>query len=172
MPLSSFTYGKQRVRALVVRRGADGVHAVHEVDVSVMLEGDFADTYLTGDNGRVVATDTIKNTVQVLAQKHLGAVLEDFALTLGAHFLKRYAQVARAVVDVASRPWDRFSIEGEAHPHTFSGRANARPFSRVEMDRDKTLLQAGVSEVLAAQVDRLRFQRLSTLRIHDAAGNR
>ena len=44
MPLASQRYGKDRVRVLRVVRGADGVHEVHEVEVSVSLEGDFADT--------------------------------------------------------------------------------------------------------------------------------
>ena len=52
------------------------------------------------------------------------------------------------VAEVASWPWDRVSIAGSGHPHTFTGRTTARPFSRVEMTRETTLLQSGVNEVL------------------------
>jgi len=147
--LVSQKYGKERVRVLRVERGAAGVHAVHEVEVAVALEGDFADTYLTGDNGRVVPTDTMKNTVQVLAQKYLDDVPEEFALTVARHFLKRYAQVTLATVEVVSRPWDRYELpDGKGHPHTFTGRTTAMPFSRAEARREGIRLQSGVREVL------------------------
>ena len=158
MPLASQRYGKDRVRVLRVVRGADGVHEVHEVEVSVSLEGDFADTYLTGDNSQVVPTDTIKNTVQVLAQDYLGASPEVFALALNDHFLARYAQIERVRTEVAVRPWDRYapattSGGGEPlHPHTFVGRAAGAPFTRVASGRTvgggETRVESGCREVL------------------------
>ena len=149
MPLASQRYGKERVRVLRVRRAADGTHQVHEVDVGVSLEGDFADTYLTGDNAKVVATDTIKNTVQVLAQAHLDAVPENFALALGDHFLGRYAQIGCVRVEVAVRPWDRYASGGEDHPHAFVGRTSGTPFTRVEMNRSEPArVASGLREVL------------------------
>ena len=84
-------YGKDRVRVLRVRRGANGIQSVHEVEASVSLEGDFAGAYLSDDNSQVVPTDTMKNTVHVLAHQHLGDVIEDFALVLARHFLRKYA---------------------------------------------------------------------------------
>jgi urate oxidase len=147
--LASQRYGKDRVRVLRVRRGAMGVHTVHEVEVSVALEGDFSATYLTGENSQVVPTDTMKNTVHVLAQKHLGDVLEEFALALASHFLSRYAQVSRAIIEVTSRPWNRYQTpDGTMHPHTFTGRASSLPFSRVDATRKETVLQSGVNDVL------------------------
>lgn len=153
MPLASQRYGKDRVRVLRVVRGAGGVHDVHEVEVSVSLEGDFADTYLTGDNGRVVPTDTMKNTVQVLAQQYLDAVPEGFALALSKHFLKQYDQVVRVRVEVAVQPWDRYTpTGGGAHPHTFTGRAAGAPFTRVEVARGgddaEIRVESGLRDVL------------------------
>ena len=153
MPLASQRYGKDRVRVLRVRRGADGVHEVYEADVSVSLEGDFADTYLTGDNAKVVATDTMKNTVQVLAQEHLGAVPERFALALADHFLDCHAQVERARIEVSVRPWDRYAppstVAGTGHPHTFTGRTSGTPFTRVVAGRTEPVrVESGWREVL------------------------
>src|SRR6185312_2687891 len=37
--------------------------------VRVLLEGDFETSYTHGDNSKVVATDTMKNTVYILAKK-------------------------------------------------------------------------------------------------------
>ncbi len=136
---------------LRVVRGAGGVHEVYEVEVGVSLQGDFADTYLTGDNAKVVPTDTMKNTVQVLAQDHLGASPEKFALALGDHFLGRYVQVDRVRIEVAVRPWDRYTPGGnEPHPHTFVGRAAGAPFTRVELGRAGAAarVQSGCREVL------------------------
>jgi len=147
--LASQRYGKERVRVLRMHRGAMGVHTVHEIEASVSLEGDFSATYLTGDNSQVVATDTMKNTVQVLAQKYLGDVLEEFALALASHFLNRYAQVSRAIIEVTSRPWDRYQTpDGTMHPHTFIGHARSLPFTRIDATRKDTMLQSGVKDVL------------------------
>ena len=43
-------------------------HTIKEIDVTAMLNGDFATSYTAGDNTKVVPTDTIKNTINVLAK--------------------------------------------------------------------------------------------------------
>jgi hypothetical protein len=49
-----------------VIRGANGVHNVMQLSVQILLEGDtMGEVYETGDNAKVVATDTCKNTVYV-----------------------------------------------------------------------------------------------------------
>jgi urate oxidase len=148
MPLASFTYGKQRVRALVVRRHSGGQHDVHEIDASVMLEGDFADTYLTGDNGKVVPTDTIKNTVQLLAHQHLGPVIEEFAVVLANHFLKRYQAVSGVTVEISSQSWSRLPARDGPHPHAFAAGGNGQPFCRVRKDRETMTIASGVAGML------------------------
>jgi urate oxidase len=149
MQLAHQRYGKDRVRVLRIRRGPGGVHSVHEVEASVALEGEFDRAYHSDDNSQIVPTDTMKNTVHLLAQEHLGEVIEDFALALVRHFLAKYAHVERATVALTSRPWDRFHTEdGAAYPHTFLGRATATPFCRVEATRQSELVQSGVKDVL------------------------
>src|SRR5439155_6571785 len=55
-------YGKSETHVVrVTRNGA--THEVKDLNVSVALAGDFGDTHLTGDNSKVVPTDTQKNTV-------------------------------------------------------------------------------------------------------------
>lgn len=66
MPLASSRYGKNRVRTLrLVREGTR--HEVRELTLSVMLEGDFDGAFTAGDNRTSIATDTVKNVVNVLA---------------------------------------------------------------------------------------------------------
>jgi urate oxidase len=147
--LASQRYGKDRVRVLRVIRGAGGVQSVHEVEASIALEGDFAAAYASSDNGKVVPTDTMKNTVHILAQKHLGDVVEDFALALARHFLAKYEQVARATVALTSRPWHRFHNEGgDPYPHTFIGSATAIPTCRVEATAEGETIRSGVKDLL------------------------
>jgi urate oxidase len=147
--LESQRYGKDRVRVLRVRRGSAGLQTVHEVEVSIALEGDFSATYLKGDNGQVVPTDTMKNTVHVLAKSYLGDVLEEFPLALAHHFLERHPQVSRVIVEVVSRPWSRFhAADGTPHSHTFTGHSDCLPFSRVDSSRETTTIQSGVKDVL------------------------
>ncbi len=86
-----------------------------------MLAGDFETSYTAGDNSKVVPTDTIKNTVNVIAKQHLADDLERFAVILGEHFVKRHEQVAHATIEVTERTWDRLAVGWEAASARFSG---------------------------------------------------
>lgn len=60
-------YGKAENR--VVRIYRDGArHEIRDVNVTTSLRGDFADAYLTGDQSRVLPTDTQKNTCFAFAK--------------------------------------------------------------------------------------------------------
>jgi urate oxidase len=147
--LISQRYGKERVRVLRVVRGADGIHAVHEVIASVSLQGEFADAYLSDDNHQVVATDTMKNTVHALAREHLTDVVEHFALALATYFLQRQAHVSRVEIELVSTPWERYSTpDGKAHPHMFLGKGLGKPFTHVDMTRTKTEIVSGIRGAL------------------------
>ncbi|HTG42092.1 MAG TPA: urate oxidase, partial [Methylomirabilota bacterium] len=63
-------YGKSGIRLVKVVRGP-GRHQVRDLTVAIALEGEFAASYVDGDNTDVVATDTMKNTVYALAGEHL-----------------------------------------------------------------------------------------------------
>jgi len=151
-------YGKARVRVLRVVRNPDGVHAVHEVTASVMLQGDFSAAYLTDDNRQVVATDTMKNTVHVLARQYLTDVIEDFALALGDHFLKRYAHVSGVEIELVSSPWERYATGTGSHPHTFVGAGPGKPFTHVAMTRNYTGISSGLRGVLLLKSTRSAFK--------------
>ena len=140
-------YGKARVRVLkILREGA--THTVKEIDVTALLEGDFASSYTDGDNSKVVPTDTIKNTINVFAKKHLGHQVEGFAQILGEHFVKNYAQVRRAEITVSERAWNRLQIDGKSHPHSFQGGADARMFTRVACEPGSHTVQSGIRDLM------------------------
>ena len=109
--LLNHQYGKSRVRVLKVLR--DGpTHTVKELTVSVRLSGDFLASYTSGDNDLVILTDTMKNTVNVLAKDLLGPETERFAAALAQHFLKQYPQVERASVETSEQVWSRLTADG------------------------------------------------------------
>src|SRR5438270_1259098 len=117
--LISHRYGKARVRVLKIMRAEDR-QSIKEIDVAAILDGDFESSYTKGDNTKVVATDTIKNTINVLAKEHLGEEVEPFAIALGKHFLERYKQISSANIDISERDWRRMEIDGNPHPHSFA----------------------------------------------------
>ena len=147
MQLLDHRYGKSRVRVLKILREA-AMHTIKEIDVAIALEGDFETSYTQGDNSKVVATDTIKNTVNVLAQQHLGADNEPFAVTLAQHFCDKYPQVHRATVEVFERVWSRMKIGGADHPHSFTQAQTARPFTRVRVEAGQKKIESGIADML------------------------
>jgi urate oxidase len=145
--LTAHRYGKARVRVLKILR--DGpVHTLKDLEVAAYLKGDFAPSYTSGDNSKVVATDTIKNTINVFAQQHLGEEIERFALILGEHFVARYAQVEEAEIQVVERPWRRLRVNGEPHPHSFAAGSEARTFTRVNCSEAAKTIHSGIRNVV------------------------
>ena len=76
-------YGKAETHVVRVTKGGPrgGTHDIKDMTVSVALAGDFADTHLTGDNSRVVPTDTQKNTVFAFAKESPVGEIEEFLTT-------------------------------------------------------------------------------------------
>ncbi len=78
-------YGKAQVRVLkILREGAR--HTICEIEVSALLAGNFETSYTAGDNSKVVPTDTIKNTINVLAQATSGGRPANLCGTAGTAF--------------------------------------------------------------------------------------
>lgn len=140
-------YGKSRVRLLKVLRDGER-HTLKELDVSVRLSGDFETSYTAGDNRSVILTDTMKNTVNVLAKDALGLETERFALTLARHFLDRYPQVRRTTVASRERRWERLAVDGAPHPHSFTQAQQACPTVRVVATHAEAVIQSGVEDLL------------------------
>src|SRR5687768_8990747 len=93
------SYGKSIVRLTkVVRHGS--VHELFEISADVQLQGAFEPAYKHGDNRDVVATDSIKNTVYVLAKEYAFTSIEQFAGILSNHFVETYPQVNGATVEL------------------------------------------------------------------------
>ena len=157
MKLTDHSYGKARVRVLkVLRDGAK--HSLKELDVQVMLHGDFDASYTQADNKLVVATDSMKNTVNIFAKEKLGAETEPFGIALAEHFIQTYAHVARAEVTISEHCWERLVIAGQPHPHSFTERGAARPTVRVVSTRGGTTVESGIEDLLVLKSSASGFE--------------
>lgn len=76
-------------------------------------------SYTSADNSVIVATDSIKNSIFILAKQNPVNPPELFASTVGSHFIHKYAHIHTAHVDVVLHRWARMAIDGQQHPHSF-----------------------------------------------------
>jgi urate oxidase len=135
-------YGKAETHVVRVTRGA--THDLKDMTVSIALAGDFAATHLTGDNSRVVPTDTQKNTVFAFAKDPVGEI-EDFALRLGRHFVSDHRAVRRARVSIAEQPWARITVGGTPHPHAFVREGSEQRLTAVTCTEDSQWVVSGIT---------------------------
>jgi len=87
--------------------------------VCVLLEGDIETSYTKADNSPVVATDTVKNTIYILAKENPVDPPELFASIVAAHFPAKYSHIHVAHVSVVQHRWTRMTFDGKPHPHSF-----------------------------------------------------
>ena len=142
MPFVRQRYGKANVRVLRVQRAEDR-HQVRESRATIILDGEFSRAYTDADNASVVATDTMKHLVNVLALQHLDAANESFALTIAQCFVDRYRQVSEARVRVEETVWGRMQIDGREHGHGFVRAEGGTPFACATVTRSSREVEAG-----------------------------
>ncbi|KAN0066434.1 hypothetical protein ACQY0O_000528 [Thecaphora frezii] len=126
--LAEASYGKDLVRILRIVRDAQdpSYHRIVEYTARCLLSGAaLTPSYTEADNSPVVATDTVKNTLNCLA-KSLPAddVLcpERYALQVTNHFLSTYSHIEGVEVDLIQHKWTRIVLDdkdGGAHKHSF-----------------------------------------------------
>jgi urate oxidase len=126
--LTSNSYGKERVRLTKISR-SEGRHEVHEYSVEIVLRGSFEEVYTKGNNTPCIPTDTMKNTVYVVASRTEFSSPEGFAHALSQQFIDRFPQIERAEISISMERWRRIVVDGKPHPHAFvkeHGRRTAR----------------------------------------------
>ena len=139
-------YGKAETHVVrVTKSGA--LHEVRDLTVSVALAGDFAETHLTGDNSKVVPTDTQKNTVFAFAREPIGEI-EEFGIRLARHFVGEFASVYRARVHIGEQAWERVSVRGKPHDHAFVRAGSDRRVAMVTCTDDGTWVVGGIGDLV------------------------
>ncbi|KAI9038454.1 urate oxidase [Aspergillus affinis] len=118
--VSAARYGKDNVRVYKVHKDEKtGVQTVVEMTVCVLLEGDIETSYTKADNSVIVATDSIKNTIYILAKQNPVTPPELFGSILGTHFVTKYKHIHVAHAHIVTHRWTRLTVDGKPHPHSF-----------------------------------------------------
>lgn len=144
MKLLHKTYGKDHVRVMRIDRKPDR-HEVRELTVRAMLTGDFEGAFTKADNSTSVATDTVKNLINVVARENLSLGTELFCAAVARKLLGCYAGVESATVTAHETKWVRLKVGGVAHPHGFVLDSNGKPFAKVVATRDGMTTESGLS---------------------------
>ncbi|MQA60640.1 MAG: urate oxidase [Actinophytocola sp.] len=116
--LGANQYGKAETRVVRVNRSG-GAHEITDLNVSTALSGDLTDTHVTGDNAKVLPTDTQKNTVFAFAKEHGIGEIEEFGLHLARHFVDSQEPIHRSRITIEQYFWDRIGVGGTPAPHSF-----------------------------------------------------
>jgi urate oxidase len=143
--LGQNNYGKARVRLVRIARGPDR-HDIADLTVAVALEGDFGAVHVHGDNGGMLATDTMRNTVYALAQSFDVSDVEAFGMRLAEHFVGAGPSVTRARIELVAHPWERLTAAGGApHEHAFQRGAGGDRVATVSGDGSGAFeIEAGI----------------------------
>jgi urate oxidase len=116
--LGANQYGKAESRVVRIYRDTPR-HQIRDLNVSSALRGHFEAAHTTGDQSDVLPTDTQKNTAFAFAKEKGVGAIEDYALTLGAHFLDASPAAEGARIEVEEYAWERISVDGQGHDHSF-----------------------------------------------------
>jgi len=151
-------YGKGGVKILhVSKRGA--VHTIQELEVESLLTLASSQDYERGDNSDIIATDTQKNTIYVLAKQHGIASPEEFGLLLVTHFISKYPWVVKSQVSITAHPWERvIDTQGRAHNHAFVSTPVAVRVAKVEYARGgRPIVSAGIRQLRVLKTTQSAF---------------
>lgn len=150
-PLVSFQqYGKENVRLVKVTKNPCGKHEILELKVSILLSGKaFEESYTKADNSNVVATDSMKNIVYLVANSSTKLpCIEKFGIELGELMLSKYPTlVEKAQITIEKAGWERLILSGKPHQHAFSGNVNGMRKCQVTVSRGPSPTIMVVSEI-------------------------
>ncbi|HEU4422339.1 MAG TPA: urate oxidase [Pilimelia sp.] len=139
--LGANQYGKAEIRLVRVVRDGD-THELKDLNVTVALAGDLADTHLRGDNRKVLPTDTQKNTVYAFARQYGVGEIEDFALRLARHFVHDQPSISRARVSIEEYGWRRLG------PHSFQRSGAETRTASVTVEGDVAWVVSGLADLV------------------------
>ncbi|KQP68830.1 factor-independent urate hydroxylase [Methylobacterium sp. Leaf112] len=143
MPLTASQYGKGRVRVMRLVRDGDR-HTPRELSLTVLMKGAFDAAWTGADNRACVATDSVKNIVNVVAARNLALDAEAFVQAVAATFLDAYPQIEEMRIEGSETRWLRRSIGGAPHGHVFTLDGNGTGHVALTARRDGSVLRSGL----------------------------
>jgi len=145
-------YGKAEVRLVKITRDT-ARHEIEDLNVTSQLHGDFETAHTEGDNSKVVATDTQKNTVYALARDGVGSP-EAFLLRLGKHFTESFDWVTGGRWAAEQYKWDRINN----HDHAFSRNKSEARTAVLLVEDGRRHLVAGIQDLTVLKSTGSEFQ--------------
>ncbi|MDT7626863.1 MAG: urate oxidase [Pseudonocardiales bacterium] len=145
--LTDNQYGKAENRVVRIYRDTDR-HEIRDVTVSTALRGDFADAHLHGDQSKVLPTDTQKNTCYAFAKEKGLREIEEYALTLGRHFVDDVAPVRGARIEVQEYSWQRVQVGGQDHDHTWVRNGSEVRTTVVTVEGEQAWVVSGLRDLV------------------------
>ena len=120
-----------------------GRHEVVELSVRIRFEGGFSESYTNAANSRVLPTDTIKNTVYVVARERPVVSIEEFARDLARHFLDRIRHLDAVTVEIEQTLWLRIGKSDAA----FIQDGRAKRCTALRANRSSESLTSGIRDL-------------------------
>jgi urate oxidase len=148
-------YGKAEVRVVAVDRSSPR-HLLVDLNVSSSLRGDFAAAHTAGDNSHVLTTDAQKNAVFAFARDGVGSP-EEFGLRLARHFAGSYDWITGARLAVESYGWERISVGGAEHDHSFRKAGCEVRTAVVTVDGEDAYVLAGLTDLVVLKTTGSEF---------------
>ena len=160
--LSDCGYGKINVRLVKVERNGSE-HNIKDINVAIQVFGHFEAAYSEGDNRFILPTDTMKNTVYVLARQRPLGEIEDFGMRLSNHFLTRNSYLARVRVSISEKLWQRIGKDPKSRDSGFQMLGQEARTAVIDSTRDKISIQAGITGLDVLKTSRSAFENF----LHD-----
>eukprot|EP00283_Hemiselmis_rufescens_P006624 CAMPEP_0173433778 /NCGR_PEP_ID=MMETSP1357-20121228/11092_1 /TAXON_ID=77926 /ORGANISM="Hemiselmis rufescens, Strain PCC563" /LENGTH=305 /DNA_ID=CAMNT_0014398513 /DNA_START=33 /DNA_END=950 /DNA_ORIENTATION=+ len=158
--LSASAYGKIKVRVMKLNRHPDGTHEPREMTVNTLLWGDFAESWTTGSNAKIVATETQKNTIYQLAKTHTLSSPEEFGMYVCEHILKTYDHITKVKVSVWEDPWGRIHMDGKPHKHAFTKTTSERRTAEITQSRGSAPhVVGGITNLIVLKTTQSSFEK-------------
>jgi urate oxidase len=155
--LGENAYGKNAVNLTKIIRHADH-HELKQVSINISLQGDFESAHKTGDNTKVLPTDTMKNTVYALAKENLTSSIEDFGMFLARHFKKNNPQVTQVKIEITEYLWSRIIADGIVHKHSYIRNGNEKHTAGILLNNDAPVVTSGIKDLLVLKTTDSAFK--------------
>ncbi len=153
--VSECSYGKTSVRLVKVERYGT-LSEMKDLTVAIQVFGAFASSYSDGDNRMVLPTDTMKNTVYVLARQAPIDEIEHFGMRLVNHFLARNQHLTRVRASIRENVWQKLGVNG-GPKGSFQSSGPGYRTAIVDGNRSETSVLAGVKDLFVLKTARSSF---------------
>ncbi|GAA3657756.1 factor-independent urate hydroxylase [Microbacterium marinilacus] len=141
-------YGKAENRLVRITRDS-ARHEIEDLNITSQLRGEaLAGSFLTGDNSRIVATDTQKNTIFALAKKHGVGSPERFLTVLAEHFTSSFDWIEGGLWQAEQYEWERIVVDGADHDHSFVRKGQGTRLATVQVVDGATHVTGGVKDLV------------------------